>query len=119
MIQTEEQRISLEEHLISLDAYRAMRPSIDGKPMAITTAHRHIKKGIKGVRLAAIRYGGRICTSVEAVERFWAALEAAAEAGPPAPEAPRPRPGGGASRSGSGAARRSWGCDVTGRPPGP
>ncbi|MGC8553533.1 MAG: DUF1580 domain-containing protein [Phycisphaerae bacterium] len=47
-----------------------------GEPMHIATIHRWVSAGIRGVRLEVVRCGGALCTSREAVERFFSALSA-------------------------------------------
>jgi hypothetical protein len=62
--------------------------------LADTTARRHIKQGVNGVRLESVRIRRKIYVSAEAVVRFSQRLEAAAaarKAGAPAPE-PAPTP---------------------------
>jgi hypothetical protein len=48
--------------------------SENGRPMHISTLARWRQAGIRGVRLEAIRLGGRWATSLEAVDRFITAL---------------------------------------------
>ena len=52
----------------------------------VSTIHRWRLRGIKGVRLATARIGGRRVTSFEAADRFNEAVTAAAD-GEPAPRA--------------------------------
>ena len=71
------------ERLLSLaEAARAV-PPIDGKRPHISTVWRWIRKGSKGVRLSHARVGHRICTSEEALGRFFVDLAKADET--PAP----------------------------------
>lgn len=42
----------------------------DGKRVHISACYRWISRGVRGVRLEAIRIGGTMYTSVEALERF-------------------------------------------------
>ena len=67
------------ERLLSLaEAARAV-PPIDGKRPHISTVWRWIRKGSKGVRLSHARVGHRICTSEEALGRFFVDLAKADE----------------------------------------
>jgi len=55
-------------------------PSFHGKRIHVSTLHRWCQRGVRGVRLECRRLGGRIVTSIEAVDRFSARLaETAAE----------------------------------------
>ena len=45
-----------------------------GKRLHKSTGFRWVQRGLRGVRLEAIRIGGTLCTSVEAVQRFFDAL---------------------------------------------
>jgi hypothetical protein len=66
------------ETLITPAQYAKMRPSgRNGRPMALTTAYRHIFQGVRGTLLEHVRFGGNIYTSVEAVQRFCDRLTAA------------------------------------------
>jgi hypothetical protein len=40
----------------------------------VSTFYRWAKRGVRGVRLETIRIGGTLCTSVDAMQRFFAAL---------------------------------------------
>lgn len=56
-----------------------------GKPLNVATLYRWAKTGVRGVRLETLRVGGTLCTSIEALQRFFVALASA-----PLPEtAPR------------------------------
>jgi hypothetical protein len=48
-----------------------------GKRLHQSTAFRWAKHGLRGVRLETIRVGGTLCTSAEALQRFFDALSAA------------------------------------------
>lgn len=55
-------------------------PSRTGKPLSRGTVYRWAHEGLKSrsgrrVRLQATRAGGTICTSIEAVDRFFAELD--------------------------------------------
>jgi hypothetical protein len=45
-----------------------------GRPTHVTTIHRWRSRGIKGIRLAAVRLGGAWVTTLQAYQRFCAAL---------------------------------------------
>jgi len=45
-----------------------------GKKLAVSTAFRWAKAGLRGVRLETIQIGGTKCTSVQALQRFFEAL---------------------------------------------
>jgi len=49
-------------------------PSFHGRRIHVSTLHRWCQRGVRGVRLECRRLGGRIVTSVEAVDRFSARL---------------------------------------------
>jgi hypothetical protein len=48
----------------------------NGKRLHIATAFRWAKDGVRGVKLETIRVGGTLCTSVEALQRFFEKLSA-------------------------------------------
>jgi hypothetical protein len=52
-----------------------------GRRLHQSTAFRWAKHGLRGVRLETIRVGGTLCTSAEALQRFFDALSVAS-AGP-------------------------------------
>ena len=49
-------------------------PGRFGKRLHRATAFRWARYGLRGVKLETIRVGGRACTSLEALERFFALL---------------------------------------------
>jgi len=49
-------------------------PSFNGKRIHVSTLHRWCQRGVRGVRLEHRRLGGRMVTSLEAVDRFSARL---------------------------------------------
>ncbi len=53
------------------------------RPVSPSTLWRWASAGLKGIRLETVKIGGATCTSVEALERFFAALNNA-----PVPEKP-------------------------------
>jgi hypothetical protein len=59
------------ETLLTLSqAARLQPPGRGGRPTHISTVYRWISRGIGGIRLDAIRLGGRLLTSREALQRF-------------------------------------------------
>jgi hypothetical protein len=64
--------------------------SLPGRPH-ISTLHRWRLRGVRGIRLETALLGGRRFTSVEALERFSAAITAAADGEPPPTRTPRQR----------------------------
>jgi hypothetical protein len=65
----------LNEHLVLLSRLGDHLPRLTrDRPIAQSTGFRWHTKGLRGVRLEAIRIGGRLCTSREALRRFFDAL---------------------------------------------
>ena len=61
---------TLRSDLISFSTLaRQIPPSRNGRPVAISTLHRW-KRGMQGVRLDAVRIGGRWYTSIAAFQKF-------------------------------------------------
>ena len=64
------------------------------RPPGLRTLYRWSAKGIRGVRLETIRVGGSLCTSVQALQRFFDRLSGprgdAAAAGRVGPQEDRP-----------------------------
>ena len=59
------------EHLRTLEqAARKRPPGRNNRPTHVSTVYRWISKGVRGVKLEAIRIGGRLYTSDEALQRF-------------------------------------------------
>ncbi len=58
------------ETLINLNQAARRVPGRDGRSVHISAIYRWINPGIAGVRLEAVRLGGRLITSVEALQRF-------------------------------------------------
>ena len=68
----------MRETRITAAEYCAMRPlGRNGSPMRLPTAYRHMKHGLRGIKLEHIFIGGVLYTSVEAVERFWRRVDRA------------------------------------------
>ena len=63
-----------EEKLLSLTEATKSIPKVDGKRPHVSSAWRWIKLGLNGVHLEHVKVGGRLCTSVEALNRFFNAL---------------------------------------------
>ena len=60
-----------EEQLIPLrEVPRYLPPRPSGKRVHISACYRWISRGVRGVRLEAIRIGGTTYTSLEALQRF-------------------------------------------------
>jgi hypothetical protein len=69
--------ISLTEELRSLTNATKLLPSRRGdRRTHVSCLFRWAKHGLRGVRLETIRVGGTLCTSREALERFFASLAA-------------------------------------------
>src|SRR4051794_32372087 len=68
----EHQMIDLaSEELLTLREAAKCRPNgRKGRPTHFTTVHRWIKTGVRGVKLEAVRIGGCLFTSNEAIQRF-------------------------------------------------
>lgn len=85
------------EHLLTMAQAARLRPgSRQGRPTHPSTIVRYIQRGIRGHRLEAVRLGGTLYTSREALQRFAERLTAAAPTTvPPAsrPVAPPPQEG--------------------------
>jgi hypothetical protein len=45
-----------------------------GKKLHAATAFRWVKDGVRGVKLESLRVGGTLCTSVQALQRFFERL---------------------------------------------
>jgi hypothetical protein len=56
------------------DLVKRILPANGGKRVHIGTPHRWRTQGLRGVRLEAIKVGGRWCTSLQALERFFDVL---------------------------------------------
>lgn len=70
------------ESLVSLSQAAKLLPTPDGRPPHCSTIWRWCRKGIKSVHLEYVRVGHRVCTSPEALSRFFNALAAADQASP-------------------------------------
>ena len=76
-------RISPNEQLISLAEAARRLPKIDGRKVAISTLWRWCRKGLRGEHLRYVRVGRKICTSSQAMQRFFSKLTEADERVPP------------------------------------
>jgi hypothetical protein len=77
------------ETVVSLtEATRRLPRRRGGKRPNVATLYRWAQIGVRGIRLDSIQIGGTRCTSLEALQRFFDALTAAAENQPPAIDAP-------------------------------
>lgn len=56
---------------------KRLPPNRGGKPVHVSTVMRWITKGVRGVRLEAVRLGGRWVSTAEALQRFSDCLTAA------------------------------------------
>ena len=66
-----------EEHLISIaEAARLRPPGRSGRPTHASTVYRWIGGGVRGIKLEAVRLGGSLYTSREAIQRFAERLSA-------------------------------------------
>src|SRR5262249_17386918 len=61
-----------------------------GRPPHVSCLFRGAKQGLRGVRLETLRVGGTLCTSKEALERFFARLGETDD--PNASDSPAPTP---------------------------
>jgi hypothetical protein len=67
--------ISLSEEIHSLtNATKLLPARRSGRKPHVSCLFRWAKHGLRGVRLETIRVGGTLCTSREALERFFARL---------------------------------------------
>jgi hypothetical protein len=71
-----------EEQIVGLADAGRILPRIGGKRIHASTVWRWCRKGVRGIRLEHIRLGHRICTSVEALNRFAQRLAEAEDGGP-------------------------------------
>jgi hypothetical protein len=70
----------LREHVLSLSALaRRVPPLRQGRPINPSTIYRWITGGARGVKLESCFVGGVRCSSVEALGRFLAAVNAAGQ----------------------------------------
>lgn len=67
-------RIGLDEPLITLTEATKHLPLIDGHKVAVCTLWRWCRRGLRGVCLEYVRVGRKICTTRQALLRFFTAL---------------------------------------------
>ena len=67
-------RIGPEEELITLGEAAKLLPRVNGKKPAICTLWRWCRKGLRGVFLEYVRVGRKICTTSQAMHRFFTDL---------------------------------------------
>lgn len=65
--------ISASETLLTLEQLRQKVPGLKGRPLGAETVRQWVKQGRRGILLESVRIGGRIYTSVQALDRFIAA----------------------------------------------
>ena len=64
--------IPVGEQLVSLArAPQHLPPRRAGKRPVPSTLYRWVKVGVRGIKLEAIQVGGTLCTSLEALQRFF------------------------------------------------
>jgi len=76
-------RISPNEELLTLAEAARRLPKIDGRKVAISTLWRWCRKGLRGENLEYVRVGRKVCTSHEALLRFFNRLAELDERIPP------------------------------------
>jgi hypothetical protein len=69
-----ERRISPDERLITLTEATKILPKVNGKKPAVCTLWRWCRKGLRGQYLEYVRVGRKICTTREALLRFFTEL---------------------------------------------
>jgi hypothetical protein len=62
--------ISLQDELLTPKQAASLLPLIEGKAIDQSAIWRWARQGLQGVKLEHIRLGGRILTTMEALERF-------------------------------------------------
>ena len=81
----------LGEALIGFGEVTRRFPKASGRGLHVATVHRWRKPGVAGVRLESLRVGGRWMTTLEAIDRFVTASNAARDRAVPAVCSPRRR----------------------------
>ncbi len=72
------------EQLIPLrDVPKLLPPTARGKRVHVSAVYRWVQRGLGGVKLEAVKLGGRTCTSVEALQRWSDRRTADQAAAPP------------------------------------
>lgn len=62
------------ERVLTFKEAAASLPQLRGRKVHVGTVYRWSSRGLRGVRLETIRIGGTVCTSREALQRFFARL---------------------------------------------
>jgi len=70
----DERQIGPDERLMTLTEATGLLPRIDGKKVAVCTLWRWCRKGLRGKYLDYVRVGRRICTTRQALLRFFTDL---------------------------------------------
>jgi len=86
-----ERRIGPDEQLITLADAAKHLPKVDGKKVSVCTLWRWCRRGLRGAFLEYVRVGRKICTTREAMLRFFSELADLDDVVPPDT---RSRPGG-------------------------
>ena len=73
-INRRERRIGPNEELITLTEAAKHLPKVDGKKVAVCTLWRWCRVGLSGMFLEYVRVGRKICTTREAMLRFFSDL---------------------------------------------
>ena len=81
----------LGEALIGFVEVTRRFPKTNGRGLHVATVHRWRKPGVAGVRLESLRVGGRWMTTIEAIDRFVTATNAARDRPGPAADPSRRR----------------------------
>ncbi len=63
-----------DEELLPLGDVVKLLPRRNGKKLHVCTVYRWAQRGLRGTRLETLAVGGRICTSREALQRFFERL---------------------------------------------
>jgi hypothetical protein len=70
--------IGMHENLMSFGEATTLIPKRRaGRKCSTATLYRWVREGVRGVKLEAIAVGGGLCTSREALERFFSEVTAA------------------------------------------
>ena len=69
-----ERRIGPDEQLITLAEATKHLPKVDGKKVSVCTLWRWCRRGLRGAFLEYVRVGRKICTTREAMLRFFSEL---------------------------------------------
>ena len=78
-----ERLIGCDEQLITLTEATRRLPKVDGKKISVCTLWRWCRRGLRGVSLEYVRVGRKICTTREALLRFFTDLAETDDPEPP------------------------------------